>query len=83
MPLLQVRDCPADLYDALKREASAQKRSVAQTIVALESCPGSRHGGQGLDTAKERRRRIMDSLVMTGAQGFDLVEIVRESRDER
>jgi len=37
MPLLQVRDFPADIYEQIKFEAKQQHRTIAQqTIVLIE-----------------------------------------------
>ena len=39
MPLLQVRDFPPDLYDAISRVARAENRTIPQqTIVLLKNC---------------------------------------------
>lgn len=35
MPALQVRDCPQDTYDALKRRAARENRSMSQQALTL------------------------------------------------
>ncbi len=35
MPALQVRDCPQDTYDALKRRAERENRSMSQQALTL------------------------------------------------
>ncbi|MBQ6452829.1 MAG: hypothetical protein IJJ14_00555, partial [Coriobacteriales bacterium] len=43
MPLLQVRDCPEDVYEALRERAKRENRSIAQqTITILQEHLGLR-----------------------------------------
>jgi hypothetical protein len=57
MPLLQVRDCPEDIYNKLTEMARRERRTIAQqTLVLLE---------QGLAqplSNRERRRRVLELI---------------------
>ena len=80
MPLLQVRDFPAELYDAILRAARSENRSVPQqTIVLLKNA---------LDIAQERKARRnavlqeIDDLCIRDANRFpDPAKLTREDRD--
>jgi hypothetical protein len=80
MPLLQVRDCPDDIYKEISMVAHRQNRTIAQqTIVLLKK-------GLGLDESnKERRRvtleRIKARKVPDGLKKIDFVKLIREDRD--
>ena len=80
MPLLQVRDCPEDLYLELKDRAAREHRSIGQqTIVALESYL-ERADDAGARKAL-RSRALADLRSHPLAGDLDPVAIVREDRD--
>ena len=80
MPLLQVRDFPEELYDAISRVAGAENRSIPQqTIVLLKTA---------LSITQERKARRqsvlreIDNLRIKNADTFpDPVKLIREDRD--
>ena len=80
MPLLQVRECPPEVYDALSRVAQTENRSVPQqTIVLLKNAlniTGER---------KARRKAVLreiDSLDIKNTDTFpDPTTLIREDRD--
>ncbi|MEE3480975.1 MAG: hypothetical protein VZQ80_03185 [Lachnospiraceae bacterium] len=80
MALLQVRDCPADLYENLTNRAKSENRSIAQqTIFILKNSLGSS------DANKQRRK---EALALLGAEPILLPEgsrtpeeLIREDRD--
>jgi len=80
MALLQVRDCPAELYDALSRTAQAENRSVPQqTIVLLKNALGI--SGERKLRRKAVLREIND-LNIKNTDGFpDPAQLTREDRD--
>ena len=80
MPLLQVRDFPAELYDAISRSARAENRSIPQqTIVLLKTALNI------TQERKMRRKAVMqeiDDLKIRNTDKFpDPVKLVREDRD--
>jgi hypothetical protein len=80
MPLLQVRDCPDDIYKEISMVAHKQNRTIAQqTIVLLKK-------GLGLDESnKERRKttleRIQARTIPDELKKIDFVKLIREDRD--
>lgn len=80
MPLLQVRDFPADLYEKLSKMALADNRSIAQeTIVLLK---------KALNYTEERvsrRKRVLEEIkelhIPNRDQFPDPAELIREDRD--
>ena len=80
MPLLQVRDFPADIYDEIAFEAKRQNRSIAQqTIVLIKKGLGEEVSNQ------ERRRRLLEEVrswdVSEEAKKIDVVKWIREDRE--
>ncbi len=80
MPLLQVRDVPADLYETLTRVAKSENRSIAQeTIVLLK---------KALNYQEERgarRRRVLEEIKDLGLKKTDRfpdpADLIREDRE--
>ena len=80
MPLLQVRDFPSELYNAISRVARTENRSVPhQTIVLLKTAlniPEER---------KTRRKSVLleiDNLNIKNTNRFpDPAKLTREDRD--
>ena len=80
MPLLQVRDFPAELYDAISQVAHAENRSIPQqTIVLLKTALGV------TQDRKARRQAVLreiDSYDINNADSFpDPAKLTREDRD--
>ena len=80
MSLLQVRDCPADLYAELADCAKRENRSISQqTIYILKTVLGSQ------DRNKARRRRVLGELADNSFALPDGVstpeELIREDRE--
>ena len=80
MPLLQVRDFPADVYEEITFEARRQNRTIAQQTVVLIK--------KGLGKAISNRERRRLALERTNArdippdvQSADYVKLVREDRN--
>jgi len=80
MPLLQVRDCPEDIYKKITSVAKRQNRTIAQqTIVLLEK-------GLGQEEPNiERRRRLIEKInareIPQDVKKIDAVALLREDRD--
>ena len=79
MPLLQVRDFPDDIYEAISLEARRQNRTIAQqTIVLIKK-------GLGKEISnRERRERAIEKAkarnIPEKAKSLDYVQLVREDR---
>ena len=81
MPILQVRDVPEDLYDALTKIARQENRSISQeTIVLLRSA-------LKLKEKRVTKRRELLSQISDFSQErefddlLDPVNLIREDRD--
>jgi antitoxin FitA len=80
MPLLQVRDFPADIYEEISFEAKRQNRTIAQqTIVLIKK-------GLGEEISlKEQRRRLLERInsrdIPEIVKAIDPVKFIREDRD--
>jgi len=80
MPLLQVRDCPEDVYRSIAMHAKRNNRTIAQqTIVLLEKGLGQE------EPNRERRRRLLESIqsrrIPDPAKTIDAVALIRQDRD--
>jgi len=80
MSLLQVRNCPEDLYKKVALVAKRQNRTIAQQVVVLLE--------QGLGQEKpnrERRKQVLDTIenhhITDKAKALDAVAMIREDRD--
>jgi hypothetical protein len=80
MPLLQVRDFPADVYEDITFEARRQNRTIAQqTVVLIKK-------GLGSEISNRERRRIAiekakERNVPAQARSVNYVKLVREDRN--
>jgi len=80
MPLLQVRDFPADIYEEIKLEAKQQHRTIAQqTIVLIKD-------GLGKEVSNKEKRRLLFERINSRdipeeAKDFDFVKYIREDRN--
>ena len=80
MPLLQVRDCPEDIYRKIAMSAKRQNRTIAQqTVVLLEKGLGQ----EGPNT--ERRRQLLEKInnreIPAHVKKIDAVALIREDRN--
>ena len=80
MPLLQVRDFPADIYEEIIFEARQQNRTIAQqTIVLIKKGLGEEISN------KERRRRLLEEIrkndIPEEVKAIDVVKWIREDRN--
>ena len=81
MPSLQVRDLPEEIYQALKRAAQAERRSLSQqAIVSL---------AKGLNLGVDHRKRRAKLLEQWSQEPLgqwaqvDVTSWVRSDRDSR
>ena len=80
MPLLQVRDFPADVYEEIAFEARRQGRTIAQQTIALIK------SGLGEEVSNRERRalaieRALTRSVPAEARATDHVALIREDRN--
>ncbi|MCL1928404.1 MAG: hypothetical protein FWG07_06410 [Treponema sp.] len=80
MPLLQVRNFPADIYEEIIFEAKQQNRTIAQQTIVLIK--------KGLDeevSNQERVRRILEEInswdIPEDVKAIDAVKWIREDRN--
>ena len=80
MPLLQVRECPEDIYKKITLLAKKQNRTIAQqVVVVLEK-------GLGQEQSNSERRehvleRIAGRIISNDTKVLDEVALIREDRD--
>jgi len=80
MPLLQVRECPEDIYRKISHVAKNENRTIAQQVVVLLE------KGLGQQESNiERRKRLMEKLqnrqISSDIKVMDPVSLIREDRD--
>jgi hypothetical protein len=80
MPLLQVRDCPEDIYKKVAIAAKRKNRTIGQQIVALLE------KGLGQEQPNvERRKQVLERIrareIADNIKKVDSVALVREDRD--
>jgi len=81
MPLLQVHDCPEDIYKKISLVAKKQKRTIAQQVVVLlEQSLSQEHPN------KERRKKLLSKIenrqISDEIKAIDAVKLIREERDK-
>ena len=80
MPLLQVRECPEDIYKKISIIAKKQNRTIAQQIIVLLE----KGLGQELSNI-ERRKQLLDRIekriIPEKVKSIDAVALVREDRE--
>lgn len=80
MPLLQVRECPEDIYKKISLVAKRQKRTIAQQIIVLLE----KGLGQDLSNSERRKQlliKIEKRAIPEEAKKVDAVALIREDRD--
>ena len=80
MPLLQVRDCPEDIYKKIVLVAKRQNRTIAQQIVVLlEKSLGQEQSNQ--ERRKQLLKKINERDIAKKVREIDAVAMIREDRD--
>ena len=81
MPLLQVRECPEDIYRKISYVAKNENRTIAQQVVVLLE----KGLGQS-ESNMERRKRLIEKLetreISSEIKKIDPVSLIREDRDK-
>lgn len=80
MPLLQVRDCPEDMYRKITLVAKSENRTIAQQVIVLLA----QSLGQK-ESNIERRTRLLAKIenrhIPDEVKAIDDVALIREDRD--
>jgi hypothetical protein len=80
MPLLQVRECPEDIYRKITIVAKNENRTIAQQVVVLLK----KSLGQE-ESNIERRKNIIEKIqkriISDDIKKMDAVALIREDRD--
>ncbi len=80
MPLLQVRDCPEDIYKKITIRARKQNRTIAQQVVVLLK----KSLGQDRSNRERRKqllRKIESRQIPDEVKAIDAAAWIREERD--
>ena len=81
MPLLQVRDCPEDIYKKISTVAKKQNRTISQQIVVLlEKSLGQEE--PNIERRRQLLERIDSRVIELKAKEIDQVALIREDRDQ-
>ncbi len=80
MPLLQVRDCPEDIYKKVALAAKRKNRTIAQQIVVLlEKSLGQEQ--PNIERRKQLLEKIKTRQIPDEVKKIDAVALIREDRD--
>jgi hypothetical protein len=80
MPLLQVNDCPEDIYKKISLTAKKQNRTIAQQVVVLLK----KSLGQDQSNRERRKqllRKIESRQISNEVKEIDAAAWIREERD--
>jgi len=80
MPLLQVRDCPEDIYKKVTIAAKRKNRTIGQQIVVLLE-KGLGQEQPNIERRKQVLERIRARKIADDIKKVDAVALVREDRD--
>lgn len=80
MPLLQVRECPEDIYRKITQVAKNENRTIAQQVVVLlEKSLGQKESN--IERRKQLIAKIESRQISNEAKALDAVALIREDRD--
>jgi len=80
MALLQVRDCPEDIYKKIALVAKKKNRTIAQqTVVLLEKGLGQEQSN--IERRKQLLEKIKTRQIPDKVKEIDAVSLIREDRD--
>ena len=80
MPLLQVRDCPEDIYKKVTITAKRKNRTIGQQIIALLE-KGLGQEQPNIERRKQVLERIKARKISDELKKVDAVALIREDRD--
>ncbi|MGI5076579.1 hypothetical protein [Treponema maltophilum] len=80
MPLLQVRECPEDIYRKISHVAKSENRTIAQQVLVLLE-----KGLEQQESNIKRRKRLMEKFekrqISSEIKKIDPVVLIREDRN--
>jgi hypothetical protein len=80
MPLLQVRECPEDIYRKITLVAKNENRTIAQQVVVLlEKSLGQKESN--IERRKHLLAKIESRQIPNDVKAIDAVALIREDRD--
>jgi len=80
MPLLQVRECPEDIYKKISLVAKRQNRTIAQQIIVLLE-KGLGQDQSNIERRKQLLNKIEKRIISEEAIKIDAVALIREDRE--
>ncbi len=80
MPLLQVRECPEDIYKKISLVAKRQNRTIAQQIIVLLE-KGLGQDESNIERRKQLLNKIEKRIISEEVKKIDAVALVREDRE--
>jgi len=80
MPLLQVRECPEDIYKKISLVAKRQNRTIAQQIIVLLE-KGLGQDQSNIERRKQLLNKIEKRIISEEVKKIDAVALVREDRE--
>lgn len=84
MPTLYVENVPKDLYEALRKRAKSERRSIAAEVIEiLERLVPTEKELQRRREFVERLERLRAATPPLAGDGPDSTEMIREDRDSR
>lgn len=80
MPLLQVRNCPEDIYRKISISAKKQNRTIAQQVISILE-KGLQIEQPNVQRRKELLEKINRRIVKQEVMELDDVALIREDRN--
>jgi Fe-S cluster biosynthesis and repair protein YggX len=80
MPLLQVRECPEDIYKKISLVAKRQNRTIAQQIIVLLE-KGLGQDQSNIERRKQLLNKIEKRIISEEVKKIDAVALIREDRE--
>jgi len=80
MPLLQVRDCPEDLYKKISILAKKKNRTIAQQVISILE-KGLKIEQPNIERRKALLEKIKNRDVTKEVNDIDDVALIREDRN--
>jgi Fe-S cluster biosynthesis and repair protein YggX len=80
MPLLQVRDCPEDIYKKISFLAKKQNRTIAQQVISILE-KGLQLEQPNIERRKALLQKINSRVTKNEVNQIDDVALLREDRN--
>jgi hypothetical protein len=80
MPLLQVRDCPEDIYKKISFWAKKQNRTIAQQVISILE-KGLQLEQPNIERRKALLEKISSRVIKKEVNLIDDVALLREDRN--